>query len=463
VSLLAFLAAAAGHLALVNQIQTIAQENDVPAAALVIIDPSRGNIVEAWGRTGNPAYPKADPDTPFRLGSISKTFTALTMLRLVDAGKVRLETPVRDIIDGATLPYASPWAATRPLRVVHLLELTAGLPDLSRQEWENNDPSPLSLHEALALNPANREVLWPPGVQHSYSNSPPGLSALVIERLTGRSFEAVARDEVLNSYGMSQASYLRTDALAKRLPRGYRADGVTEIPYWHMTFRAFGGLNASSREMAAFLAAMLADPALNRRARPRSTLAARAGLRIGYGLGIYGSVREGHVFLGHGGDADGFRSRYGLLPAAKRGYFVAINADAPRVLARMRRAIELHLTSDLDRPDPPARPNHGADLSSFAGTYYPTSARFRVDTWQQGQLPEAVVRIAGKHLLFSRRDKTTRLIPLGDGLFRRPDDPEATVAFIRQGETLFLQGEVGNYARMGGLCKRAFIARCLWQ
>ena len=462
-TLLTFLAVAAPHLALADRLQVIQQENNVPAFALVIIDQDRGDLIRAWGHTGNPNHPQATADTPFRLGSISKTFTALTMLSLADAGKVRLETPVRDIIDNEDHAYDNPWAATRPLRVVHLLELTAGLPDLSAQEWNNNDPSPLTLSDALALNPDNRRLLWPPGIQHSYSNSPPGLAALVIERLTGRTFEAVAQDEVLRAMAMNDATFLPTDAMAARLPRGYRADGRTEIPYWHMTFRAFGGLNASSREMANFLKAMLADPGLARRAQPRSTLAAAAGLHIGYGLGIYGSVRNGHVFLGHGGDADGFRSRYGLLPAAGRAYFVVINADAPRVMARMRKVIEDYLTNDLAKPQPPAPTGEVRDLFAYAGTYYPASARFRVDAWRRGALAEATITRNGRHLEFVREGKTTRLLPLGNGLFRRSEDPEATVVFVRWGHRLLMQGEIGNFVRLEGLCKRGFINDCVWQ
>ena len=463
-TLLAFLAATAPYLGLVERLEVIQQEHNVPAVALVIIDPQRGNLINAWGRTGNPAHPQAAPDTPFRLGSVSKTFTALTVLSLVEAGKIDLATPVSGVLGRQDPPYENPWAASHPLRVVHLLELTAGLGDLSAQEWDNNDPSPLRLADALALNPSNRRMLWPPGVQHSYSNAAPGLSAFIVEKLSGRPFETVARDAVLEPMGMTQASYLRTEHAAAHLPRGYRADGVTEIPYWHMTFRAFGGLNASPREMARFLEAMLADPGrLVSLARPRSTLAAAAGLEIGYGLGIYGSVRHGYVFLGHGGDADGFRSRYGLLPAARRGYFVAINADAPRALGRMRTAIEAFLTQDLDKPAPPAAPTPGPDLALLTGTYYPTSARFRVAAWQKGDAPEAVVRLTNGALMFVRRGKTTHLLPVSDSLFRRPADPQATVAFIRRGDALLLQGEIGNFTRLDGSCKRGFISRCVWQ
>lgn len=462
--LLASLAAAITQLSLVDELKSIQRKANVPAVALVVIDPDRGNLVEAWGRTGNAQTPTATATTPFRLGSISKTFTALTMLRLVNEGAVSLDARVRDLI--GTAAFDNPWATSHPLRVIHLLELTGGLPDLSRIEWDNNNPKPLTLAEAMALNPDSRRLLWPPGVQHSYSNIAPGLSALVIEHLTGDSFEAAATDRVLAPLGMRDSSWVLTPALAARLPRGYRADGKTEIPYWHMTFRAFGALSASAQDMARFLTAMLADPDLSKMATPHSTLAAAAGLKLGYGLGIYGAVRHGHLFLTHGGDADGFRSRYGLLPNAGRGYFVAINADAPGVLGHMRRVIEAHLTNDLELPTPP-REAATDSLSVFAGTYYPAAARFRINQWRNGELPTARVEARGPVLAFEREGRATNLVPVGRNLFRRESDPVATVAFVRNGPSLFVQGELGNHVRLDTPCRppfgRAFITRCVWQ
>lgn len=461
---------------LLESLRSIQSEARVPAVGLVLMVDRRPRRVAAWGRTGNPRRPQADADTPFRLGSITKTFTALTAMALVERGALGLAEPLGPRVAGQV---DNPWAATHPLRLVHLLELTAGLSDLSPLEWADPDPSPLSLGAALALNPTERRALWPPGTRYSYSNAPAGLTALAIEQRTGETFEAAARRLVLEPLAMPTATFLHDDYLEDNLPRGFQADGTTVIPYWHMTYRAFGALSATPSEMSHFLTALLNDgqfagtQAIGHRTLesmfvPRSTLAAASGLAIGYGLGIYGKVRRGFVFYGHGGDADGFRSRYGILPDAGRGYFVVINADNPGALERMRRAIERHLTDDLDAPTPPPPLRlPPARLDTLLGQYYPSSIRFRVDAWRAGQLPCARISATLRGLRFNHGKRSVALLPVSEALFRRPRDPLATVAFIEDSGAVHLQGELGNFIRVEPTTPPpprpetgAFIARC---
>ena len=442
---------------LMQLLGTIQADQAIPAFGLVLMKDGQPTLVTAAGRTGNPNRPVADADTPFRLGSISKTFTALTAMTLVESGDLDLNAPVAANV---AREFDNPWQQTHPVRLIHLLGLTAGLADLSRVEFDNNDAAPLTLKQALALAPGQRNVLWPPGTRFSYTNVAPGLTTLVIEQRTGERFEAVARQRVLDPLNMPTATFLRNDYLIEHLPRGYRAGGREEIPYWHMTYRAFAGLSATPREMSRLLTALLNDGKLDGRQalgvgtvqqmlRPSPSLATDEGLPMGYGLGIYGAVRDGFVFFGHGGDGDGFLARYGLLPASGRGYFVVINSDDPPGLGRMRRAIERHLTHDLVAPEKPRPANlPNSRLEQLSGNYYPSSTRFRVAQWRAGELPCARISPARDGLRLRRGDKTITLVPVSRSLFRRPTDPLATVAFIANAGKLHLQGELGNYTRI---------------
>ena len=454
---------------LMQLLGTIQADQSIPAFGLVLMKDGQPTLVTAVGRTGNPNRPNADADTPFRVGSISKTFTALTAMALVESGELDLDAPVNANV---AREFNNPWRESHPVRLIHLLGLTAGLADVSRIEFNNNDATPLTLKQALALAPRQRSVLWPPGTRFSYTNVAPGLTALVIEARTGERFEDVARRRVLDPLGMPTATFLKNEYLIENLPRGYRAGGRDEIPYWHMTYRAFAGLSATPRGMSRFLTALLNDGKLNGRQalgvdtvrqmqRPTPSLATDAGLPIGYGLGIYGAVRDGFVFFGHGGDGDGFLARYGLLPTYGRGYFVVINSDDPPGLGRMRRAIERHLTRDLAAPERP-RPAHlpTSRLEQLSGNYYPSSTRFRVDAWRSGELPCAQISAARGGLRLRRGGKTITLVPVSGSLFRRPTDPLATVAFIADAGKLHLQGELGNYMRVQPPKTGAFIETC---
>ena len=458
-----------GTIELMQLLGTIQADEGIPAFGLVLMDEGQPTLVTAQGRTGNPSRPVADSDTPFRVGSISKTFTALTAMALVESGDLELNAPVSPTV---AREFINPWQDTHPVQLVHLLGLTAGLADLSRAEFDNNDPTPLTLAAALALAPEQRRILWPPGSRHSYTNVAPGLTALLIEERTGERFEAVARRRVLEPLDMPNATFLRNAYLIENLPRGYRAGGTDEIPYWHMTYRAFGGLSATPRELSKFLTALLNDGKLDGRQaigvrtirqmlRPTTSLASNAGLPIGYGLGIYGTVRDGFVFFGHGGDGDGFLARYGLLPNSGRGYFLVINSDDPPALGRMRRAIERHLTRDLGRPERPLKVDlPDSRLKQLSGTYYPSSTRFQVDAWRTGTLPCAHITPGEDGLRLRRAGRTITLLPVTQTLFRRPADPLATVVFIASAGKLHLQGELGNYTRVEPPGSGASIAPC---
>ncbi len=443
------------------------RENHVPAMALVLFDQGKAKLVATWGD-------RVTADTPFRWGSITKTFTALALLRLVEDGKITLHQRVRELVEPGS--FINPWQRTHPVRVEQLLELTAGFGDLSALEFNHNQP--LTLRQALDLNPGSRRALWPPGLQHSYSNSTPGITALVVETVSQRRFEDFMRDEVLRPMGMTDASLEPVDGL----PGGFQKDGITPIPNWHMTFGAFGALNASAAEMAQFLGVLLnrgqrnpertpdthpvfTQATLDRLYRARTGLAGQAGLPVSYGAGSYGWVSHGHVFYGHGGDADGYRSRYGVLPIAGRGYAIVINVDNIRVLRLMRRRVEAFLTHDLSPPNlsPPtaATPDDDSDLARYAGVYYPSATRFGVERWRAGRAPRARIAATADGLTFTHEGRVTSLKPLGNGHFRRPDDPVASVVFARDAEgSLYLQGQLGNFFNLNSSACPGFISVC---
>ncbi len=431
------------------QMQRAHAQSATPVLAWATLE-RRGST---WHRRGDVLG--AAEATPLRWGSITKTVTALTVLRVAAARSIDISDPLARHVTARH--WTNPWHAQQPLRLLHLLELTAGLPDLSGREFDHN--TPVTLAEALALAPERRTLLWPPGTHHSYSNLVPGLSQLFVETVTGDTYAAAATRHVLTPLGMRGAFFTpHAGFRSPPLPGGFQADGATPIPYWHMTFPAYGALNAPLDALVKLLS-HLADtrsPALlpaerQRLFTPATTLGARRDFGFSYAAGLYPRVRRGFVWWTHGGDADGYRSRLALLPGHDRGYVVAINVDDPGLLRRLERRLEAHLVKALQPPPPPAAP--GLDpgtLAALSGTYYPATTRFRVDPWQSGDLKVATVAPGadGSHLVFRRGSRAQALLPVTDRQFRRPDDPVATVVFVADGEQLYLQGELGNFRRV---------------
>jgi len=168
-----------------------------------------------------------------------------------------------------------------------------------------------------------------------------------------------------------------------------------------------------------------------------------------YAAGLYPRIRRGRVWHTHGGDADGYRSRLALLADGSGGYVVNINTDNPSALRQIERLLEAFLTADTPAPDSPAAAAlSAAQIDAISGRYYPSAVRFGVDIWQQGKLPHIEVQASSGKVSVKRDGRTTMLYPVSATLFRRAQDPVATVTiFPHRGHT-YLQGELGNYQRV---------------
>jgi CubicO group peptidase (beta-lactamase class C family) len=437
---------------LISQVTTLQQKFNIPALAIVLMDNNQVLYSGAFALSATSQQIMSE-HTPFRVGSITKTFTALTLLRLANAGKITLDDPVKPLMPPGS--FVNSWEDQSPLRAIHLLEHTSGLSDLSAPEFGSN--AVLSLQEALAVNPAARATHWPPGTRHSYSNVNPGLSSLLIEHASGQSFEIEAT-RLLRDMGMPRAGF--TEADAPSLPGGFKADGVSAIPYWNMSFRAFGALNVSAVEMQALLffllnngknrlgETLLTSAYFEQLFTPRTSLAARAGLTLGYGAGLYGWIKNGQILYGHGGDADGYLSRYGIHRESGRGYFFVINTDNPKANRELRNLVENALTQRLEVQTGQTVKLDATKAEQYTGSYYPSTTRFGVQQWLAGEKQHAQIRLQKGELVFLNRGRKTNLVPVGSGLFRRKDDPIASIAFVKgQDDKLYLQGELGEFVR----------------
>jgi len=436
-------------------------EANIPAAAWVILLPGKDPEIGTSGKG-------VSPDTPFRLGSITKTFTALTLLKAAEARGLALSTPVDGILraDEFTNGFAT------PLTLFDLVALTSGHTDIGFEAFADNTARPL--HEALRRNSAALTSLWPPGLLHSYTNATPGLSERAIEVLTGLAYAEAVRRQLAEPLGFAFGSFNEISAL----PGGFRPDGKILIPYWNMTFQAFGGMSASARDMSRFLETLLGggirdgktiwSKAIQQQLlTPAPTLANKAGVRLGYGAGMYSRLRHGMLWHGHGGDADGYRSRYGFLPDKGAAYFVVINTDNPSALIRLEKILERTIVETLAVPR--AEPLlTGPDLTDAGGTYYPATVRFGVDDWKSCRATSAELRVDGPTLFVRIGKRRHQLRSVGNNRLANKDNNEPVMALVEDtaGVTWFV-GELGNFVRVSTRGTGnpapvpAFLPRCL--
>jgi CubicO group peptidase (beta-lactamase class C family) len=441
---------------LIAELDSLRDQHGVAGFALTLVSGRDGVKSGYGGLADRERKTSVSADTLFRIGSITKTFNALAIMMLVEEGRLDLDTPVREIIDEP--PFRNAWAETYPLRAIHLLEQSSGLLDLTREEFDHNEPFP-TLEAAFAWRPQARVAQWPPGWHHVYSNANAGLAGLVIERVSGQDYADFISERLLQPLGMRTASLVDDERTRKQLATGYDTDGRTTIPYWHMIFPPLGAINATPQEMAALIELflrngklgsdrVLAASSIARMERPASTLAARQGLTYGYSAGLDQSLHGGFLWYGHGGDGDGYLSRFGYNRACDCGYFLTINAFNHEAIHPMRERVQDYLTRGLPASKPTPAGVDTDELQRLTGDYVAVTRRFDWQTPAELDADRLQIMIEDGALYTRSENGRRLLVPVTTRLFRRAEQPVATMAFIEQDGDIFLQGEFGNYRRI---------------
>lgn len=428
-----------------DAIDAIRADTNVPGAALVIVD--HNGIVSAaeFGVADNGSRQPVTPDTVFRTGSVTKIFTAAALVQLARREDFSLDDAVSTHV--APGLFFNRWQSEQPITVAQLLEHTSGFRDWTRAEFDYNIP--VSLEQGLALSPRSRTAQWKPGMHSVYSNSNYGLAGLVLERVSGQDYEASVRDQLFIPLGMQSATSLQSRT--RNLATGYDSDGTTVIPYWHMIQRSAAAINATPREMSAMVTMLLNDgryrgqtvltpEEIRRMETPLTSLAARNGLRYGYGLGMYSHYRDHFRFMGHGGDGDGYLARFGYCRQLGVGYFLTINSFNSRALRRMRRAVEEQLIRDHKSPKAPGLAKLDSELTRRYTGHYSLAA------WRFGSRPpqrSLQVGIAPDGSLYTedRSGNRTPLLAVSNNLFRRAGENSATSGFFQTDGTLYFEDD----------------------
>src|SRR5262245_48510781 len=190
-------------------VQKVLSDTGVPGAGIALVRTSGVEWAGGVGLADRDAKTPVTADTHFRAGSISKTFVAMALVQLAEDGDVYLDTPVSELAPKVRIENR--WQTTDPVRVIHLLEHTAGFDDMHFNEMYNlADPADLSLEDVLKLNPRSRIVRWRPGTRMSYSNPGYTVAAYVLEQLTGKPYDEVIKREIFDPVGMKTSSFRLT-------------------------------------------------------------------------------------------------------------------------------------------------------------------------------------------------------------------------------------------------------------
>ena len=435
--------------------ERILRETGVPGAGLALV---RSDGVEWAGGVGFADRDNKIPvteHTAFRVGSISKTFVAMALVQLSEDGFLDLDSLVHETVPDVEIDNA--WDETDPVRVIHLLQHTAGFDDMHFNEtYVRGDEPELPLDEVLKLNPNSRRVRWRPGTRMSYANPGYAIAGLILEKTAGMPYEDYIAQEIFAPLGMQASSFRLTDADEPHLAQGYASDEGPPVGYPRIYLRPAGNMHSTPHDMARFIQMLLnwgelgdafvIDPEyLGNMEYPRTTLASQAGLRNGYGSGIAALLNLPFPLLGHGGGITGFLSQYAYSPARDAGFVILLNSTGPGAGGAMRRLSTMALSYLKRDVEPPAKPEIALDeatLDRYVGYYHDASPRNQFMWALQSLFAGRTILREGSNLytdpVFGDR---VRLIPVTASMFRLDEEMDASHVFTADAEgTMVLTG-----------------------
>src|SRR5271170_4827412 len=433
----------------------------LPGAGVALVSNGEVSWCGGIGKADLAANHSVGCDTEFRVGSISKSFVALALLKLQEEGKINIEARLQDV--APEVPVKNRWESTNPVRIVNLLEHTAGFDDMQASEVYNfKDAYDFPLLDVFKRFQEPQEVRWPPSTRMSYSNPGFGIAGYLIEKTAGKPFDQYIRETILRPLGMANADFPFTDANKPLLATPYDGDPPRALAgYPNIYLRPAGDLKASPGELAKLVqfflrrgkagyAQIVKPESIIRMETVESTLAAKNGLRIGYGLANYTEVVGGVVTHGHDGGIDGFISTYRYMPEQNWGYVVLLNSTQSfQALLDLNRLAIDFLSKDFPKSQQPAVPMSAADLEKFAGYYASRAPRSQLFAFMDGLTGGLRIRVINGQLTRSGLfGKPEVLIPVGKNFFRDEKDPEATAVFVTDsaGQMVFSSQETEGFS-----------------
>ena len=185
------------------------------------------------------------PDTRFRLGSITKQFTAMLTLQLVEQGKIKLDGKIADYLPDYRKDIGE------KVTVHHLLTHTSGIPSYTGQPgfFENVSRNPYKVADFVKKYTSG-DLEFEPGSKFSYNNSGYFLLGAIIERVTGKSYEQVLKENIFDPLGMKNTGYDHHDHAHSETRSGYAKtpDGYTNAAYLDMSIPYAAGSMYSTVE-----------------------------------------------------------------------------------------------------------------------------------------------------------------------------------------------------------------------
>jgi len=373
-----------------DSIETIMEKRKIPGLLLSIV--TRDSVLYDGG-LGMSNLEKAEAVNAtqlFRMGSITKSVAAIAMLQLEAEGHFSLLDNLKEV--APEISFNNKWADIHPLKIIHLLEHTAGFDDLHPRAGYTKNKQELSTLEMVKLNKGSLIPRWQPGTRMAYSNSGYVLLTFLIEKFSGQSYHDYIQQKVFAPIGMHQSNLTFDSKKATQYAKSYRykANRFETIPFQKGPIGLAGNLNSCSADMTKFIQLFLNDGKVNnkvvlptgsieRMETASTSLATKKGRVFGnYGLGIRSHyTAQPFPVYGHGGDIDGFRSKF--IYNKKLGFGFAFSANTNTNVNNIVYLLIEFLTQNFTPPTPKITDLDIEFVKPYLGYYQLKSPRYQMN------------------------------------------------------------------------------------
>jgi CubicO group peptidase (beta-lactamase class C family) len=298
----------------------------VAKGSQVLLSKGYGSANLEWDVPNSPA-------TKFRLGSITKQFTAASVLLLQERGKLNVQDPVKKYMADAP-------PAWDKITIYHLLTHTSGIPSFtSFQEYPTWEPFATTPAEGVKRF-RDKPLEFAPGEKWNYSNSGYLLLGYLIEKITGETYEKFVRENIFTPLGMQDSGYDSNSAVILRRASGYtkQNDVLVNAGFVHMTIPfSAGALYSTTEDLLKWEQGLFGGKVLSKTSVETMT----TPFKNDYACGLGVQTKNGHKAIEHGGGIQGFNTQLTYYPDDKLTIAVLanVNGTAPGEIAERLAAV----------------------------------------------------------------------------------------------------------------------------
>jgi len=318
------------------------------------------------------------PSTIYSICSISKLFTAVAIMQLRDAGKLRLDDRIKDVLPWYNLQQQ--WEDSGPMTIRSLLTHSSGLPRESDYPYWTGPDFPFPTQEQVKAKLSSQKTLYPASTYFQYSNLGLTLLGEVVAQVSGVPFDQYIQENILKPLQMADTRTKMPESLWRgKLSTGYSAlkrDGTRDML---KLFQARGIAPAAGFSSTVLDLARFASWQFRLLEKGGEEILKASTLRemhrvhwvdpdweTTWGLGFHVYEVDGKTMVGHGGSCPGYRSTLDINPHKKQAFIVMINAQGvnPGKYARgMRGILKKAEGKEIEKIE------KGVDLGDYAGYY----------------------------------------------------------------------------------------------